>query len=358
MNSAGEPALEFQARTLMAWCVILAVTLGLLFIGRSFLIPLAIAILLWSLLNAFRQFFERLEVGGRHIPRWLATTFSVLVVLLADYAVYAILVSQADALQQAAPVYQANFIQLADSVAQWFGIEQLPATTHLLERLDLGSLLTWLGGSVGTVIADVVLVAVYVGFLLAEQHNIPAKLVHLLPDQARAAQAQNLAIDISRQVQRYLWMKTVMSLLTGFVSYSILLLVGVDFAAVWALMIFFLNFIPNIGSVLGVIFPALLALVQFDTVTPFIFVMLGLGGAQFVIGNVVEPAYMGKSLNLSSFMILLSLTLWGSIWGIAGMFLSVPIMVSVAIICSHFHQLHWVAIILSADGNLIKSQDG
>jgi len=103
-------------------------------------------------------------------------------------------------------------------------------------------------------------------------------------------------------------------------------------------MLFFLNFIPNIGSVLGVIFPALVALVQFDTITPFILVVPGFGGAQFVIGNVVEPAYMGKSLNLGCFMILLSLTFWGSIRGIAGMFLSVPMILD------------------SADGRLIKTQ--
>ncbi|UCE88150.1 MAG: AI-2E family transporter, partial [Pseudomonadota bacterium] len=237
-----------------------------------------------------------------------------------------------------------------DRVTQWLGIDQMPTTAHLLGQLDLGSLLTWLGGSVGAVITDLVLIAIYVAFLLAEQRNFPGKLARLQPDEARAAQTRNLVFDISRQVQRYLWMKTVISLLTGVVSYGILVLVGVDFAAIWALVIFFLNFIPNIGSVLGVIFPALLTLVQFETFTPFMFVVLGLGSAQFIIGNVIEPALMGRSLNLSSFMIILSLTFWGIVWGVPGMFLSVPIMVMFAITCSHFPSLHWIAVLLSADG--------
>ena len=150
-------------------------------------------------------------------------------------------------------------------------------------------------------------------------------------------------------------MKTAVSLLTGMVSYVILRLIGVDFAAIWALMIFFLNFIPNIGSLIGVVLPALLTLVQFETYTPFLMVTLGLGATQFVIGNVVEPAYMGRSLNLSSFMIVLSLTFWGLIWGIPGMFLSVPIMVVFTIVCSHFNELRWIAVLLSSDGQLMTS---
>ncbi|UCE89895.1 MAG: hypothetical protein JSW10_03460, partial [Pseudomonadota bacterium] len=112
MSPSEKSTLEFNTRTLMNWSVILAVTLGLLVIGRTFLIPLAVAVLFWSLLNALRSFFERFQLGGRHPPRWLANTFAVLVLLLANYGVYAILVSQAAALQEAAPIYQTNFSQL------------------------------------------------------------------------------------------------------------------------------------------------------------------------------------------------------------------------------------------------------
>jgi predicted PurR-regulated permease PerM len=147
-------------------------------------------------------------------------------------------------------------------------------------------------------------------------------------------------------------MKTLVSLATGVLSYAILEWVGVDFAAVWALLIFMLNFIPNIGSILGMMLPALLTLVQFDTLTPFLIITFGLGAVQFVIGNLAEPALMGKSLNLSSFMIILSLTFWGMLWGIPGMFLSVPIMVMFAIICARFDSLRGIAVILSADGRI------
>jgi predicted PurR-regulated permease PerM len=357
MTPNDQSATKFDARGVMNWSVILAVTLAILVTGRSFLIPLAVAVLLWSLLNAVSGFIQRLVLGGHHMPRWLTTTFAVLLLLLANYVVYVILVSQADALQKAAPVYQANFARLADQLTEWLGIEEMPATAHLLERLNVGSLFTRLGGLVGGFIGNIVLIAIYVGFLLAEQRVLPGKLARLQPTQGSAVRTHNLAIEISRNVQRYMWIKTVISMLTGIVAYVILKLVGADFAATWALIIFFLNYIPNIGSVLGVVFPALLTLVQFETITPFLYVLLGLGSMQFIIGNLIEPAFMGRSLNLSSFVIIISLTFWGVIWGVPGMFLSVPIMVTFAIICSYIPALHWIAVLLSADGRTFGIQE-
>ena len=352
-----QPApLTFDPNKLAVWSLILAVGLALLVVGAGFLIPLAVAVLVWGLLNALRDFFHRLAPGGREMPYWLATTLAIATILAANYLFYRLLVSQTDALVAAAPVYQSNFAELTERLARMLRIEQMPSATLLVEQLDLGALLSWVGGSVGAVLTDVILVAIYVGFLLAEQEKIPEKLAHLQSDEAKARQLQRLATDISRSVQRYISMKTAVSALTGLLSYVVLRLVGVDFAAIWALLIFLLNFIPNIGSVVGVALPALLTLVQFETFTPFIIVMLGLGATQFVIGSIVEPAYMGRSLNLSSFMIILALTFWGSVWGIVGMFLSVPLMVVTGIVCSQFAGLRWIAVLLSVDGRLMTTE--
>jgi predicted PurR-regulated permease PerM len=226
-----------------------------------------------------------------------------------------------------------------------------------MESLDMGAMLSWLGGSVGSILSDFILIALYVAFLLVEQRFFPGKIARLASNEENAAKARLLMGAISKQVQTYMGIKTLVSLLTGFVSYIILRLVGVDFAAVWALLIFLLNYIPNIGSALGVIFPALLTLVQFETLTPFVIILIGLGAVQFIIGNVVEPAMMGSSLNLSSFVIILSLTFWGMIWGIPGMVLCVPITVIIAIICSHFERFHWIAVLLSTDGRVMSSAE-
>ncbi len=353
MDPAETQPLTFSVEKVLAWSLVLALALVFLIFGSVFLIPLTIAIFIWSLLSALAEFLGRFKVAGRGLPKWATQALAVVIILGANVAVYDLVAGQAGALEDAAPIYQENFSQMAGDAAEAIGLDELPTTGLLLDLLDVGSVLSWLGSSVGSGITNLVLVLIYVGFLLAEQHQIPIKLARLQPDGASAARMRALAGDVSSQVRRYIWMKTAMSLLTGAVSYVILKLIGVDFAAIWALSIFFLNFIPNIGSMLGVLLPALLTLVQFDNFTPFLMVTVGLGATQFVIGNVVEPAYMGRSLNLSSFMIILSLTFWGLIWGIPGMFLSVPIMVVFAIVCSHFDELRWIAVLLSSDGQLM-----
>ena len=311
----------------------------------------------WSLLNALAGQLSRVHIASWQIPRWFALMLAIIMLLGMFLLVYQVLVSQAEALQLAAPTYQENFNIMLNQLLGRFGITELPASSMFLENVNVGSLLGWVGGSVGNLLTALVLMMIYTGFLFAEQHVMSRKLDALASDPEEAEKLHSVIKEIATQVQSYVWLKTLVSLTTGILSYLVLKWVGVDFAAVWALLIFLLNYIPNIGSILGVMLPALLTLVQFDTLLPFVIITLGLGAVQFTIGNLVEPALMGKSLNLSSFMIVLSLTFWGSLWGIPGMFLSVPIMVMLAIVCARFDSLRGIAVILSADGQIAKSAE-
>jgi predicted PurR-regulated permease PerM len=128
--------------------------------------------------------------------------------------------------------------------------------------------------------------------------------------------------------------------------------VGIDLAEFWALLIFSLSYIPYIGAWLGVIFPTALALVQFETLTPFLITAGLLALVQFACGSILEPRIMGKGLNISPMVMLLSLSIWGAIWGVVGMFLAVPLTVVVMIVCSHFAPTRPLAILLSADGTV------
>lgn len=129
-------------------------------------------------------------------------------------------------------------------------------------------------------------------------------------------------------------------------------MVGLDFATFWGMLIFFFNYIPTIGSILATAFPSVLALIQFDSPLPIIAVIGGITATQMMIGGFLEPRLLGSSLNLGPLVILLSLGLWGSLWGIPGMFLCVPITVIAVIILSHFPQTRTIAILLSGDGNV------
>ena len=146
--------------------------------------------------------------------------------------------------------------------------------------------------------------------------------------------------------------KILTSSLTGILSYAFLSFVGVDFAGVWGLLIFLLNFIPTVGSIVATIFPVLIAVAQFEGITMPLVVLLGIMSLQICIGQILEPRFMGKSFNLSPIIIILNLALWNTIWGVWGMFLCVPLLIITTIVLAHFPQTRSIAVMLSSDGVL------
>ncbi|MCX6258061.1 MAG: AI-2E family transporter [Bacteroidia bacterium] len=150
---------------------------------------------------------------------------------------------------------------------------------------------------------------------------------------------------IIQNIRHYLWIKTLICLFVGILIYVTLLIIGVDYPLLWALIAFLLNYIPNIGAIIASIPAVLFALVQ-----------LGLGSAIWtlgsfllihnVIGNVIEPRIMGKGLGLSTLVVFLSLLFWGFILGVAGMFLSVPITMTIKIILEQNEKTRWLAVLL------------
>ena len=128
--------------------------------------------------------------------------------------------------------------------------------------------------------------------------------------------------------------------------------VGLDFAEFWALLVFILNFIPTIGSIVATALPGLLGLVQFESWKPVLILLIGITAIQQSLGNFIEPNLMGITLNLSPLVVVMSLLLWGMLWGIVGMFLCVPITVILVIILGNFPSTQWVAVLLSKDGRI------
>ena len=126
-------------------------------------------------------------------------------------------------------------------------------------------------------------------------------------------------------------------------------LFGVDFALFWAILIGLLNYIPFIGSLLGVIFPVLLSIAQFGSAQTTILILTLLAAAQLLVGNGLEPRMIGKKVNMSPFVVLVSLSLWTSLWGVAGSILAIPLTSILAIVFSHFDGTRPFAVLLSAD---------
>ena len=142
------------------------------------------------------------------------------------------------------------------------------------------------------------------------------------------------------------------SFLTGFLSYIALAIIGIDAPLFWALLIFLLNFIPTIGSLIATIFPMIFCLLQFGELSQGIMVLIFVGAIQILVGNIIEPKVMGNSMNISPLVTILSLSFWGAVWGITGMILSVPITVILIIIFAQFNSTKRAAILLSEKGKV------
>lgn len=235
--------------------------------------------------------------------------------------------------------------------------KDLPIQGFLMDKsftefLDVGGIVGSLAKTFTGLAGKTLIIFVYVAFLLYEQRTFDGKISAMISDPKKESSVRSVLKTIDEKIQLYIWVKTVMSALTGGLSFVVLKWVGVDFAEFWALIIFFLNFIPTIGSMLGIVFPALLTLIQFNGYSEFIVVSLGLSAVQMSIGNFLDPRMMGESLNLSPLVIILSLATWGTIWGIPGMFLSIPIMVIVAIMLGQFQMTRGIAVLLSKNGKI------
>jgi predicted PurR-regulated permease PerM len=218
--------------------------------------------------------------------------------------------------------------------------------------LDLKGFFTDLARSVADLLESAVLVLIYALFMLVELRSLPAKLTALFPDRVRRQRVVLVMQRIDRDIHTYLGVKTAVSLTTALLAYILMRIVGLDFSEFWALLIFILHFIPTIGVILATVFPTLLAAVQFDHIGPCLAVGIGITAIAMLMGNIVEPNIMGETLNLSPLTVIIALILWGTVWGIVGAFLCVPLTVILVIVLSNFRATRWVSILLSKTGKV------
>lgn len=330
----------------------LALLGSILVFGSRFLIPLAVAVLLWLLINAIGRVYGRIGVGVWRLPDGLCRLLAVVTIFMLCWLIVDITVRNVAQVRAAAPIYQANLARLLEQGTVFLSFVRAPSVTELVARFDIAGVLGSLTAGLGALVGNAGLVTLYVAFLMLEQSSFPRKVDALFADPARTLQLKSSLTEIERRIEGYLWIKTLVSLLTAVLCYAVLAVVGVDFASFWGLLIFLFNFIPNIGSLFAVLLPAVLTLLQFGEIGTFLLVLASLGCIQAVIGNLLEPRLMGRTLNLSPLVIILSLTLWGGIWGVAGMFLCVPMTVLVAIVFAKFEVTRPIAVLLSSDGKL------
>ena len=343
----------------LAVVIFVVLVFYLLFIGKDLLLPLVIAIALWYLILTLGNAFSRVSIGQFQFPRPVCLLASFFTFIALAWLVINFLSSTVDDVLEIAPVYQQNlnarleslsFVDIGEYEGQSFG--QL-----LSNWIDIPAYARSIATSLTSILASGGLILIYLGFLFLEQGHFSKKLSALVTDPTREEDVKKLLNRIRDDIQKYVIIKVFTSSLTGILSYVFLRFMEVDFAGVWGLIIFLLNFIPTVGSLVATIFPALIAIAQSDGYTLFLTVLSGIGLIQICIGNILEPRLTGSSFNLSPIVILLNLALWGYIWDIPGMFLCVPFLIIITIVFSHFPQTRPIAVMLSSDGKLRTTID-
>jgi len=345
---------RFQSLVLGA---VLAVIVGwVLFIGRAVWVPVFFGAVVVYVIVGLTHALGRAPVLGRVMPLQLRYVLSILIIGFALLVLGMLVIAHKDKVIALAPLYQETLLAAIQKVAVWLNIETEPTWATLrqdmLTRIDLQALLGSVVVSVSSVAASLMVVLLYAVFLLAEQHSFANKIAQLSDDPRHVARISAVIGNINRRIGSYLALKTFVSILLGVVSWLIMASFGLEFAVFWAVLIAFLNFIPYLGSVLGVIFPVVMAIVQFNDAATITSLLVALAVAQFLIGNFLDPYVMGNSLNLSPFTILVSLAVWSELWGLAGAFLAVPIAAILVIVLSEFSGSRPIAVLLSRDGRL------
>jgi AI-2 transport protein TqsA len=334
------------------WAIVVAATMYLLVAGRGLLLPVVLGIVLWYMVDALADAFEQPRLGGFHLPRPLALLAAVCIMGGLLWVVGRTIGRNITAVAAAAPNYERRLQLLLNEGARMIGIEQAPTLSELFDRISLADTLTSVATAAASVVSVAGIVLIYAGFLFVEQARFGRKLAIVLGSSENQARMQAVLDQIDGDIRIYIRIKTTLAVVTSALAYTVMALVGVDFAGFWAVMVFFFYYIPTVGSILAIISPAILTLVQFDHLTPFLVVLLVFGTIQIVTANVIEPAIMGRSLNLSPLVVIISLMVWGTLWGVVGMFLCVPIMVVGLIVLAQFETTRPIAVLLSADGQI------
>jgi AI-2 transport protein TqsA len=324
----------------------------ILSLGRNFFVPLVIAFLAVYLVDILSRLVGRIRVAGHQIPKVVSAIISFAIIFGLGFVLVAIITNNAVHIAAVAPRYQAHLQQLQTQIFATFGIEEPPELAAILRTLDLRAIFSTIAKDVADLLEGVTLVVIYGLFILLESRFLPAKLAAIFPDQHQRRRVLHTMQRIDRDIHTYLGVKTAVSLVSAILAYILMRLVGLDFAEFWALLVFVLHFIPTIGVIAATICPTLLAAVQFDSLGPCLVVGVGITAIAQLMGNIVEPNVMGETLNLSPLTVIVALILWGTVWGVLGAFLCVPLTVIFVIVMSNFKSTRWISILLSKTGKL------
>lgn len=350
------------------------ITIGLIVISivlkelSHIFIPLVIAVFLYFVFAPLNEW-----LGKKKVPMFLITIIDLAIIFILLYGVGRIIVDSFLQFGEGLPLYGEKLGSMVRKTSVSLGLTD-PFFTQfsfdqLLTKFDIQNIAGGLFSSTISLLGNILFVLFFFVFVLSGNEMIykaiehryvfnkinpeleklkaeikkdaanvdDKKIIEKISEQrkSREQQLETTFQKITDQIQRYIIAKVGVNLFAGIITSIALSIIGVDYPIVWGLFVFLFNFIPTIGSAVALVFPVLFALVQFDSIGTMLLVLLIIAGIQTLAFNVAEPMILGKRLNLNPLLILLSVLVWGYIWGIVGMLLSVPLTAIIKIIISN-----------------------
>jgi predicted PurR-regulated permease PerM len=292
---------------------------------------------------------RRLGVRLPYAPAMLLSVAGVVVIV---WMLVALINSSINELIASAPQYQDRFQALVRQGIRLLGLPQENPLEGLIGRISIPTMVSRIAFALTGLAGDLGLILIYTAFLLLEHRTFGRKLVAMSRSETQHSQVRGTFAEISQDIKTYVRIKTALGVITAVLCYAIMKAVGLQLAEFWAIVTFISYFIPTVGAIISVLGPMLLLVIQFTDVAIIAGVSIAIVTIQVAMNNAVEPKLVGRSLNLSSLVIIISLVFWGIIWGVLGMFLCVPFMVIINIVLSKFEATRPIAVLLSADGDV------
>lgn len=313
--------------------------------AQSIVIPIILSLFLSIILTQPIQWLEK-----KKVPWGVGMMIVLLVGWLLLISLGGIIGKSISDFLKDAPKYEETLRQMIVGIID--GLNDLGANINaqqLLELIDPGKVLSFTAGAVGEigrVMSDSFLIMLIMIFMLLEVKSFMFKAETI---QKMHGYSLKYMEKIGASIRHYLSIKTLVSILTGVFIWIWLLVLGVDYAILWGVIAFLLNYIPSIGSIIAAVPTVLLALLQLG-VGGMIWTAVGYLIVNTVMGNIIEPKVMGKGLGLSTLVVFLSLIIWGFVLGTVGMFLSIPLTISIKIMLEQNESTKWIAVLLGTGG--------
>ena len=327
------------ARFLVVFAAFVIVVSGLKMAG-PLLVPFLLAVFIAMIVSPLLAWLKSFRV-----PSVLAILMVVLLLLGVGLILGAVIGSSLTDFRHEVPAYSQKLSAMSERAQQWLSLRGFEIDAQQWQNsFDPGAVMKLVGStlaSFGNVMTNAVMILLTVIFILTENIGFGEKL--------RLARGKGVSAEwlskFSGSVHSYLAIKAAISAGTGVIIFIWLTILGVDYAVLWGLLAFLLNFVPTVGSFIAAVPAVLLALVQLGA----LYAGLSLGGfivVNLVMGNVIEPRLMGKGLDLSPLVVFVSLVLWGWVLGPVGMLLSIPLTIMIKIALESQHETRWISIML------------